>query len=1317
MYQKGKGVSQDDAEAAKWFREAAEQGDKDGQNWLGWMCEAGKGVPQNDVEAVKWYRKAAEQGLADAQKNLGVMYQKGKGVPQDDAEAVKWYREAAEQGNADAQKNLGAMYEKGKGIPQDDAQTVKRYREAAEQGNADAQNNLGVMYQKGKGVPQDDAEAAKWYRKAAEQGYVESECRLGFMYRYGKGVPQNDAEAVTWYRKAADKGNAYAQYNLGAMYEKGKGVPHDDVEAVKWYRKAAEQGYAQSECRLGWMYLKGKGVPHDDVESLKWYFKAAEQGNADAEFWLGWMYHHGKGGVSRDTAEAQKWYRRAAEQGESRAQYWLGWMYHNGKGGVSRDTAEAQKWYRRAAEQRESRAQFWLGWMYEKGEGVPQDDAEAVKWYRRAAGQGEPRAQFRLGCMCEEGEGVLQDDVEAVKWYREAAEQGDSDAQFRLGLMYRRGRGVPQNDAEAVKWFREAAERLDMDGQNWLGWMYERGEGVPQDDAEAVKWYRKAAEQGNADAQKNLGAMYEKGKGVPQDDAEALKWYRKAVEQGNADAQFRLGLMYQKGKGVPQDDVEAVKWFRQAAEQGDTDGQNWLGWMYQKGKGVPQNNSEAVKWFQKAAEQGNGDAQKNLEQMKAEGITRLGSKNKKSSAVDRHLRDAEECKALLDACTPHLYIKNAFRISGIAIDALTRDIKRRIDDLKSAAEMGDLKNELIHAFALNPTPSLDQIREAAQRLQEPEQRIIDEFFWFWPYELGKSVIDPALRSLRECDYGSAFKIWSEALSDIHTPRSTVAKHNLAVMYHIKALDAEQNALKNDLSAEQLFMISKDWRTCFKWWEELADNETLWSLVTDRIRMVDDPRLTTGFARRMRATLSEGFGKINAMLAKDFAERGKFSHATDHIDFMKETRQGKDSICKTLSFITKPHKARVSSAVEKAVSIAKQKPSHAAEEALELLQAISEPLRVIQAILPPEDLELIDLCDTVAEACLTCQITYARESEDWSTSLEILDAASKYAASQETRDRLANNRSNVEANKHVGALTKKIEEIELNLSTADKMSDIKNDLIPHLSNIKKLPGMTDSVYEKCADAVARYIRGLSISEYNENDNSIGALRILEISISIACGWELCEQLKEDKTKLLNIQKETTKHNLQMQIRSDEIEVTREFVRYKDQYINVSSIEGIKYGVFIQVTNGIRNASYLIDITDGQSGRIKVECKRFFRSEAQAEQDFDNILTALYHQVIPSLVQKFAEGVVSGRHLQIGNCRLTIEGVYITTGVLVWKKETLVPFSDLRFSKSAGQVNVSSVKQSWIGASMAIRDIWNATLLEYIVKAIVEMKAKR
>ena len=81
--------------------------------------------PQDDAQAAKWTRLAADQGNASAQFRLGAMYFSGKGVPRDYAEAAKWFRLAADQGVVTAQYNLGAMYANGQGVPQDDVQAVK----------------------------------------------------------------------------------------------------------------------------------------------------------------------------------------------------------------------------------------------------------------------------------------------------------------------------------------------------------------------------------------------------------------------------------------------------------------------------------------------------------------------------------------------------------------------------------------------------------------------------------------------------------------------------------------------------------------------------------------------------------------------------------------------------------------------------------------------------------------------------------------------------------------------------------------------------------------------------------------------------------------------------------------------------------------------------------------------------------------------------------------------------------------------------------------------------------------------------------------
>ena len=145
---------------------------------LGCMYADGEGVAQDNAQAARWHRLAAEQGHKRAQYNLGVLHRDGTGVAQDRAEAARWCRKAAEQGHAKAQFNLGNMCRDGIGVEQDHAEAVRWCRKAAEQGHVGAQCNLGARHTQGLGTPPDLRRAAEWFRKAAAQGQAEASTNL-----------------------------------------------------------------------------------------------------------------------------------------------------------------------------------------------------------------------------------------------------------------------------------------------------------------------------------------------------------------------------------------------------------------------------------------------------------------------------------------------------------------------------------------------------------------------------------------------------------------------------------------------------------------------------------------------------------------------------------------------------------------------------------------------------------------------------------------------------------------------------------------------------------------------------------------------------------------------------------------------------------------------------------------------------------------------------------------------------------------------------------------------------------------------------------
>ena len=70
----GIGIAKDSAKAVEWFQKAAEQGDADSQNSLGYCLHNGIGIAKDAAKAVEWFQKAAEQGQAPANTVWVIVY-------------------------------------------------------------------------------------------------------------------------------------------------------------------------------------------------------------------------------------------------------------------------------------------------------------------------------------------------------------------------------------------------------------------------------------------------------------------------------------------------------------------------------------------------------------------------------------------------------------------------------------------------------------------------------------------------------------------------------------------------------------------------------------------------------------------------------------------------------------------------------------------------------------------------------------------------------------------------------------------------------------------------------------------------------------------------------------------------------------------------------------------------------------------------------------------------------------------------------------------------------------------------------------------
>ena len=245
---------------------------------------AGKGVPKDPAQAAYWFRKAADLGDPGAQNELGYFYVWGIGVEQSQEQAFRWFARAAGGGWQQAKLNMAVMYMKGMGVARDPKFAAQLLGELAAKRNARAEDYLGLMYLDGYGVEQDIRAAEEWFSRSAKEKNPEGEFAMGQLYSVGPYHEHDFAKAAKFLRDSARGGYVPAMYTLGILlWEHPEAAGKRSDEAVSWLERAAEAGTWQSSVALGTMALNGQGTRQDLGEAFRWFTIAAKQGGAVAE--------------------------------------------------------------------------------------------------------------------------------------------------------------------------------------------------------------------------------------------------------------------------------------------------------------------------------------------------------------------------------------------------------------------------------------------------------------------------------------------------------------------------------------------------------------------------------------------------------------------------------------------------------------------------------------------------------------------------------------------------------------------------------------------------------------------------------------------------------------------------------------------------------------------------------------------------------------------------------------------------------------------------------------------------------------------------
>jgi CheY-like chemotaxis protein len=368
------------------------------------------------------------------------------------------------------------------------------------------------------------------------------------------------------------------------------------------------------------------------------------------------------------------------------------------------------------------------------------------------------------------------------------------------------------------------------------------------------------------------------------------------------------------------------------------------------------------------------------------------------------IEPVDDYEPLFAISTTRVYEKNAFRITGLNVDAPLRELAREVEKLEMANKLGVVQSQNA-PFPLRVAPDTNEIRLALQTLTNPEQRLLNEFFWFWPLAR-TSREDEALNALREHKYERAVSIWKR---DEGQDKTGTTVHNLAVYYHLAALEGELaksgGPPPNDSS----------WQISYGYWIKLVRHHSFWDRMIERIKQVSDPRLTIDSAKRIWFSLPASILGISAQLAVAAAEAGNFEEAGRQRRLMFASNFGEEFVADALRRALVPLKEEIARLCSTAVAEAGAQPKKADAVVRRLFTQKKRILQAFNYLLGAGDVMRDSVSDLVAQSGRSCLIAYANETEDWTTSQTIGEECLALAEGKALRARLEEDLETVGAN--------------------------------------------------------------------------------------------------------------------------------------------------------------------------------------------------------------------------------------------------------------------------------------------------------------
>jgi tetratricopeptide (TPR) repeat protein len=253
--------------------------------------------------------------------------------------------------------------------------------------------------------------------------------------------------------------------------------------------------------------------------------------------------------------------------------------------------------------------------------------------------------------------------------------------------------------------------------------------------------------------------------------------------------------------------------------------------------------------------------------------------------------------------------------------------------------------------------------------------------------------------------------------------------------------------------------------------------------------------------------------------------------------------------------------------------------------------------------------------------------------------------------------------------------------------------------------------------KLRDDMCFAYRSISIALANHKSDYAASERALKAAESFQASVTTKQRLTEDRTTISGLlrreqeekrreQQLTLRLSLKSWFRERTLEITPERFTWGEESIAAEQMDGVRYGITIKYTNGIKTGADSILALRSANGAVVA-------TDWLGEGNFSDAVRSVMGLYAHSIMTKILLAL-EGRGCRIGQLQLTKHGIAFETGI-IFTKQHVVPWTDAETDVASGNVQIYSRSERKSRTSLACRDHWNACLLPTLVE-IMKSSAK-